>query len=147
MDDESFMKKAFEQAHLAYTLGEVPVGAVVVFQNQIIAFAHNQVESLQDATAHAEAVAIRKAALYLGNWRLLDCTLYCTLEPCHMCAGAMVLSRLKTAVWAAPDHRHGAGKTLTSHPIHKVEIQQGLLEAESAALLKRFFKESRAGII
>jgi tRNA(adenine34) deaminase len=147
MDHEFFMKMAFEQANLAYNGGEVPVGAIVVFQNQIIASAHNQVESLQDATAHAELLAIRRAASYLGNWRLLDCTLYCTLEPCHMCAGAMILSRLKTAVWAAPDLRHGAGKSLTCHPIHKVSTMEGLFAAESAALLKKFFQESRAGII
>jgi tRNA(adenine34) deaminase len=143
MDDKGFMKEAFEEARKAYDLGEVPVGAVVVFQNQIIARSYNQVESLKDATAHAETLAIRQAAAHLSNWRLLECTLYCTLEPCLMCAGAMILSRLKKAVWAAPDLRHGAGGSFATHPIHKVEVCQGIFETESADLLKRFFQERR----
>jgi tRNA(Arg) A34 adenosine deaminase TadA len=92
--------------------GEVPIGAVLVFQNQIISSAYNQVESLKDATAHAEMLCLKQAAEKLDNWRLLDCTLYCTLEPCLMCAGAMILSRVKTLVWGAPDLRHGAGGSL-----------------------------------
>jgi len=141
------MKAALEQAEKAYAAGEVPVGAVMVFQNQIISHAYNQVESLQDAMAHAEMLALRQAAQKLGNWRLADCTLYCTLEPCLMCAGSMILSRVKTLVWGAPDLRHGAGGSLMnvfeSHPIHRVEIRSGVLQEECGGLLKKFFQERR----
>lgn len=141
------MREALQEAEIAYTLGEVPVGAVVVFQNQIIARAHNQVESLQDATAHAETLCLRQAATTLGNWRLLGCTLYTTLEPCLMCAGGMILSRLPTVVWGAPDPRHGAGGSLMNvfinHPIHQVELRQGIFRELSADLLKKFFQERR----
>ena len=106
--DKDYMEVALEEAQKAYDAGEVPVGAVVVFQNQIISRSYNQVESLQDASAHAEMLCLKQAAQKLGNWRLLDCTLYCTLEPCLMCAGAMILSRIKTLVWGAQDIRHGA---------------------------------------
>ena len=137
------MKEALEEAQKAYDQDEVPVGAVVVFQNQIIARSYNQVESLQDATSHAEMLALRQAAVEVGNWRLLECTLYCTLEPCLMCTGAMILSRVEVAVWGAPDLRHGVGENFAHHPIHKVEVRQGILEAESAALLKNFFQKRR----
>lgn len=147
MLDEFFMKAALAEAQKAYDLEEVPVGAVVVFQNQIISSAHNQVESLQDATAHAEMLALRQAAQTLGNWRLLNCTLYSTLEPCPMCAGALISSRVKRVVWAAPDVRQGAGGSLLNvfnhHPIHQVEQCPGILREESADLLKKFFQERR----
>jgi tRNA(adenine34) deaminase len=146
--DEEFMRFALVEAQKAYEANEVPIGAVLVFQNQIISSAYNQVESLKDATAHAEMLCLKKAAEKLGNWRLLDCTLYCTLEPCLMCAGAMILSRVKTLVWGAPDLRHGAGGSLMdvfaiNHPIHQLEIRQGILKDESASLLKKFFQERR----
>ncbi len=147
--DQEFMKFALAEAQKAYAMGEVPIGAVLVFQNQIISSAYNQVESLKDATAHAEMLCLKKAAEKLDNWRLIDCTLYCTLEPCLMCAGAMILSRVKTLVWAAPDLRHGAGGSLMNvfsldHPIHQLEVRHGVFENESASLLKKFFKERRS---
>jgi tRNA(adenine34) deaminase len=145
--DQEFMRFALAEAQKAYDAKEVPIGAVLVFQNQIISSSYNQVESLKDATAHAEMLCLKKAAEKLGNWRLLDCTLYCTLEPCLMCAGAMILSRVKTLVWGAPDLRHGAGGSLMNafdhHPIHQLEIRQGILKDESASLLKKFFQERR----
>jgi tRNA(adenine34) deaminase len=146
--DQKFMKFALAEAQKAYDAKEVPIGAVLVFQNQIISSAYNQVESLKDATAHAEMLCLKKAAEKLGNWRLLDCTLYCTLEPCLMCAGAMILSRVNTLVWGGPDLRHGAGGSLMNvfamdHPIHQLEIRQGVLKDESASLLKKFFQERR----
>ena len=146
--DQEFMRFALAEAQKAYDVGEVPIGAILVFQNQIISRAYNQVESLKDATAHAEMLCLKKAAEKMGNWRLLDCTLYCTLEPCLMCAGAMILSRVKTLVWGAPDLRHGAGGSLMdvfaiNHPIHQLEIRQGILKDESASLLKKFFQERR----
>jgi len=145
--DQDFMRFALAEAQKAYDAGEVPVGVVLVFQNQIISSSYNQVESLKDATAHAEMLCLKKASQELGNWRLLDCTLYCTLEPCLMCAGAMILSRVKTLVWGAPDLRHGAGGSLMNafdhHPIHQLEIRQGILKDESASLLKKFFQERR----
>ena len=146
--DQDFMRFALVEAQKAYDANEVPIGAILVFQNQIISSAYNQVESLKDATAHAEMLCLRKAAEKLDNWRLLDCTLYCTLEPCLMCAGAMILSRVKTLVWGAPDLRHGAGGSLMDvfaidHPIHQLEIRQGILKDESASLLKKFFQEIR----
>src|SRR6185437_14404549 len=100
------------------------------------------------ATAHAEMLCLKQAASKIGNWRLLESTLYCTLEPCLMCAGALILSRVKTLVWGAPDLRHGAGGSLMDafaldHPIHQVEIRKGVLKDESATLLKKFFQERR----
>lgn len=146
--DQEFMRFALAEAQKAYDAGEVPIGAVLVFQNQIISSAYNQVESLKDATAHAEMLCLKQAAEKLGNWRLLGCTLYCTLEPCLMCAGAMILSRVKTLVWGAPDLRHGAGGSLMNafdidHPIHQIEIRQGILRDESAMILKKFFQKRR----
>lgn len=138
------MKIALEEAKKAYEKNEVPVGAVLVYKDQIISRTHNQVESLQDATAHAELLCLKEGAAKLGNWRLLGCTLYCTLQPCLMCAGAIILSRVETLVWGAPDIRHGADiQLLTHHPIHKVEIRQGILGEDSSELLKDFFKEKR----
>ncbi len=146
--DREFMKFALAEAQKAYDAGEVPIGAVLVFQNQIISTGYNQVESLKDATAHAEMLCLKKAAENQGNWRLLDCTLYCTLEPCLMCAGAMILSRVKTLVWGAPDLRHGAGGSLMNvfamdHPIHQLKVRQGVLKDEAAGLLKKFFQKQR----
>lgn len=139
---------ALAEAQKAYDAREVPIGAVLVFQNQIISTAYNQVESLRDATAHAEMLCLKKGTEKLGNWRLLDCTLYCTLEPCLMCAGAMILSRVKTLVWGAPDLRHGAGGSLMDvfamdHPIHQLEVRKGVLQEEASGLLKNFFQKQR----
>ena len=138
------MQMALEEAKKAYAKQETPVGAVLVSGNQIISRMYNKVESFQDATAHAEMLCLKEAAEKLGNWRLLNCTLYCTLQPCLMCAGAVILSRVKTLVWGAPDIRHGADIALfTHHPIHKVEIRQGILGEASSDLLKKFFQERR----
>jgi len=141
--DEDYMKAALEEAQKAYDAGEVPVGALVVFQDQIISRAYNQVESLQDASAHAELLCLRKAAEKLGNWRLVDCTLYSTLEPCLMCSGAAILSRVGTLVWGAADFRHGACGSLMNvftldHPIHQVKVRQLVLQEECGQLLKKF---------
>ncbi len=147
-DDELFMQAALTEAKKAYRVGEVPVGAVVVFENQIIARGHNQVELLKDATAHAEMLVIGSAANALENWRLLGTTLYCTIEPCTMCAGAMLLSRIKRLVFGARDLRHGAcGSWIdlfeTKHPTHFIEITSGILEGECANLMTEFFHERR----
>lgn len=143
------MREAVKEAARAFEKGEVPVGAVIVYQGSIIARSHNLVEEMQDATAHAEILCLRKAAEIIGNWRLLDAVLYCTLEPCAMCAGAMIASRIKKVVWAAPDIRQGAGGSFISlvqapHPIHRVEFESGVLCEESAELMRKFFKERRS---
>lgn len=138
------MQIALEEAQKAYERNETPVGAVLVFENRIISRTHNQVESLQDATAHAEMLCLRAAAAAIGNWRLLKSTLYCTLQPCLMCAGAIILSRVGLLVYGAPDIRHGVDIGLfASHPIHKVEVRQGVLRDSSSLLLKSFFKRCR----
>ncbi len=143
------MREALEEAKKGALQGEVPVGAVLVHENKIIARAHNRVEELGDATAHAEVLCLKEGAKALCNWRLLDTTLYCTLEPCSMCAGAMILARVGTLVWGAPDHRHGAHGSWVDllgrpHPIHQLEVRRGVLWEESGALLKEFFKERRS---
>lgn len=146
--DEFFMQEALCEAKKAFEKNEVPVGAVLVYQNKIIAKAHNQVESLQDATAHAELLCLKQGAKVLGNWRLLKTTLYCTLEPCSMCAGAMILSRIQRLVWAAPDLRHGADGSLfqilnKDHPVHQIIVERNVLKEPSSSLLKEFFKKQR----
>lgn len=148
MDDAFFMRAAIAEAKKAYKEGEVPVGAVIVFENKIIARGHNQVELLKDATAHAEMLVIGSAANALENWRLLGTTLYCTIEPCAMCAGAMLLSRIARLVWGAPDIRHGAGGSWVDlfkikHPTHTIEVTSGILQDECAALMTGFFHERR----
>lgn len=146
--DELFMFQALKEAWKAFDEEEVPVGAVVVFEGKVISRAHNQTEQLQDATAHAEMLALGGAAAFLGNWRLQGCTLYSTLEPCIMCAGAMILSRLEKVVWGAPDIRHGANGSLIDlfqlhHPIHQVQVASHLLEEWCRLPMKRFFQEKR----
>lgn len=142
------MEAALKEAQKAYEQGEVPVGAVLVYRNEIIANGYNQVETLKDATAHAEMICLKRGAIALGNWRLTETTLYCTLEPCAMCAGALILSRVETLVWGAPDLRHGADGTLyhvldTAHPIHQVRVRRGVKKEASAELLQKFFRERR----
>ncbi|EWH13848.1 CMP/dCMP deaminase zinc-binding protein [Cellulophaga geojensis KL-A] len=141
-DDTYFMKKALEEAQAAYNKGEVPVGAVIVIKDRIIARAHNLTEQLNDVTAHAEMQAITSAANFLGGKYLENCTLYVTLEPCQMCAGALYWSQISKIVYAAKDVKRGftvMGTTL--HP--KTKISGGLLEKEASELLKRFFIEKR----
>ncbi len=146
--DIHFMREALKEAEKAYKMDEVPVGAILVHKNKIIARGHNQVELLQDATAHAEMVCLTGGAGVLENWRLADTTLYCTLEPCCMCAGALLASRVKRLVWAAPDVRLGANGSWIDlfsekHPMHAIEITSRILEAEAADLMRRFFQEKR----
>lgn len=149
--EERFMREALKEACKAYSEDETPVGAVVVYEDQVIARAHNQVEQLSDATAHAEMLALTAAENALGNWRLLECALYSTLEPCIMCAGASILCRVPVVVWGAKDLRHGANGSFVDlfqkdkpHPIHTVTIHGGVLGPWSEKLLKSFFKKQRA---
>jgi tRNA(adenine34) deaminase len=141
-DDTYFMKKALQEAETAFEKGEVPVGAVIVVQNRIIARAHNLTERLNDVTAHAEMQAITAAANFLGGKYLKDCTLYVTLEPCQMCAGALYWSQISKIVYAAKDLERGCGVMGTTlHP--KTKVIGGLLETEASELLKRFFIQKR----
>lgn len=147
--DERFMAEALLEAEKAFNLGEVPVGAVLVKDGQIIARAHNSVESSKKATDHAELLCIQQASAVLGGWRLTGTTLYSTLEPCAMCAGALVLARVETLVYGAQDLRHGAHGSLCNfldipHPIHKVCIRKDVRAEESGALLKKFFRLRRS---
>ncbi|TPV36018.1 nucleoside deaminase [Paucihalobacter ruber] len=136
------MKKALQEAEMAFEKNEVPVGAVIVVDNQIIARAHNLTELLNDVTAHAEMQAITAAANFLGGKYLTGCTLYVTLEPCQMCAGALYWSQISKVVFAARDENRGFIKMGTQlHP--KTVVQGGVLETEAEALLKRFFIEKR----
>ena len=141
-DDTYYMKKALQEAEAAYEKQEVPIGAVIVIQDRIIARAHNLTEQLNDVTAHAEMQAITAAANFLGGKYLQNCTLYVTLEPCQMCAGALYWSQISKIVYAAKDPQRGCGVMGTKlHP--KTEIVGGLLETEASDLLKRFFAERR----
>lgn len=147
-DHQRFMAAALKEAEEAYKKNEVPVGAIVVKNGSIIARAHNQVEMLQDPTAHAEVIAIGAAANYLGSWRLKGCTLYVTLEPCPMCAGAIVLSRLERLVFGSFDPKMGACSTIYNivqdeRLNHHVEVISGVLEEDSRILLREFFAKKR----
>ncbi|HYK35129.1 tRNA adenosine(34) deaminase TadA [Alloacidobacterium sp.] len=148
MLDEPFMQEALEEARLAAAAREVPIGAVVVKQGKIIARGQNRVLRDVDPTAHAEIVAIRAAAYAIGNYRLLDCELYVTLEPCAMCAGAMIHARLARIVYGAADPKAGAvGSVLEvmNHPKlnHKMPVTAGILGEECGAILKDFFRTRR----
>lgn len=147
--DEHWMRLAFDQALRAYEAREVPVGAVIVQGQQIVAEAHNQRETLNDPTAHAEMIALTQAAESLGSWRLVDCTLYVTLEPCPMCAGAIVQARIPRVVYATDDPKAGACHSLyqiTSDPRlnHQALVTAGVLQDECRQLLRDFFAEQRA---
>lgn len=147
--DQYFMGEALRQAVRAYEAEEVPIGAVVVREGRIIARAFNQVELLRDATAHAEMLALTQAEDAAGDWRLTDCTLYVTKEPCPMCAGAIVHVRLARVVFGVSDPKAGAAGgalNLLQFPTfnHKCEITRGVREAECRALLQTFFAEQRA---
>ena len=146
--DEQWMRAALELAAKAAELGEVPVGAVAVLDGQVIGAGYNRKEADQDPTAHAEIVALRQAAAALNNWRLLGVTLYCTLEPCPMCAGAMIQARLPRLVYGARDTRFGADGSIVDvlgRPAfnHQVAVTRGVLEEESSALLQTFFQNLR----
>ncbi|MFD1409639.1 tRNA adenosine(34) deaminase TadA [Kroppenstedtia eburnea] len=142
------MKKAIREAEQAEAKGEVPIGAVLVREGEIIGRGHNLRESRQDPTAHAEMIAIREAARLLGGWRLAGCELYVTLEPCPMCAGAILLSRLDTLVYGAYDPKGGCAGTLMNLPRddrfnHQVDVVGGILEQECGELLRSFFRKLR----
>ena len=141
-DDDYFMRKALQEAEVAFDKGEVPVGAVIVVDNRIIARAHNLTELLTDVTAHAEMQAITAASNFLGGKYLHKCSLYVTLEPCQMCAGALFWSQISTIVYGAKDAQRGCGAMGTKlHP--KTMIRGGILADEASQLLKRFFSEKR----
>jgi tRNA(adenine34) deaminase len=148
LTDEVYMHKALVAAKQAAERGEVPVGALVVFRGEIIAITHNQRETNNDPTAHAEIVALRAAASVLGGWRLVDAELFVTMEPCPMCAGAIVNSRVRRLVYGCDDPKAGAVRTLYQllddpRLNHRVEVLPGVLAAESSALLKGFFSRLR----
>ena len=141
-DDTYFMKKALQEAEAAFDKGEVPVGAVIVVENRIIARAHNLTETLNDVTAHAEMQAITAASNFLGGKYLVNCTLYVTLEPCQMCAGALYWSQISNIVYAARDAERGCINMKTKlHP--KTKMVGGMLSDEASNLMKRFFVEKR----
>lgn len=145
---ESFMRQALGEAEAALAEDEVPIGAVVVHDGRVIAAAHNQREQLHDPTAHAEMIAITQAAEALGNWRLDGCTLYVTLEPCPMCAGAIVLARLSRVVYGAADPKAGAVASLyrlldDPRLNHRAEVVAGVLAEPCGEILSRFFAEKR----
>jgi tRNA(adenine34) deaminase len=141
-DDTYFMKKALQEAEAAFGKGEIPIGAIIVIDNRIIARAHNLTEKLNDVTAHAEMQAITAAANFLGGKYLINCTLYVTLEPCQMCAGALFWSQISKIVYGSRDEMRGCLNLGTKlHP--KTEIIGGILAEESSQLLKRFFLEKR----
>src|SRR5437588_1871864 len=146
--DEFFMREALRQAQKAYEADEVPVGAVVVRGGRIIGRAYNQVEMLKDATAHAEMLALTQAEAAVGDWRLNDCDLYVTKEPCIMCAGAVVHARVRRLIFGCADERAGAAGSILNvlqMPTlnHRCDISSGVLQNECAAILQDFFKRKR----
>ena len=147
-DDERFMHLAMAEARAAPAHEDVPIGAVVIHRGEVVGAGHNERELRQDPTAHAEALALRRAAEHLGSWRVLDSTLYVTLEPCAMCAGAIVLARVPRVVFASADPKAGAAGSvmdILGQPglNHRPEVLGGLLSAECAAMLRGFFASRR----
>ena len=147
--EDHFMKLAIEQAKIAEENGDVPIGAVIVYKDQIIGKAYNQREQLQDPTAHAEIIALTQAAAYLESWHLNGCTMYVTLEPCPMCAGALVLSRMDRLVYGCDDAKTGACKSLYNivqddRLNHRLEVTSGVLGEECRLQLQNFFEQKRA---
>jgi tRNA(adenine34) deaminase len=146
--DEQYMQIAIEQARIAEENGDVPIGAVIVRENRIIGKAYNQREQLQDPTAHAEIIALTQAAAALENWHLNGCTIYVTLEPCPMCAGALVLSRMERLVYGCDDPKAGACKSLynivqDARLNHRLEVTSGVLAEQCSKLLRDFFSQKR----
>lgn len=141
--DESFMQKALAEAQIALQQGEIPIGAVVVCRDRIIARAHNQTETLHDVTAHAEMLAITSASNLLGGKYLPECTLYVTVEPCVMCAGALGWSQMSRIVYGASDEKRGFSRYAPKALHPKATVTAGVLEAECAQLMKDFFKQKR----
>ena len=151
LDDNYFLTQALKQAYIAYEEDEVPVGCVIVYKNRIIAKAHNRVEALKDVTAHAEILAIGEASNFLNSKFLYECTAYVTLEPCSMCAGAFVLSRIKRIVFGCKDSKAGAcvslfnitNNYLLNHRIEVEEIKDKFLNNQCSSIIKRFFEDKR----
>jgi tRNA(adenine34) deaminase len=148
VNHEYWMEQAFREGEIAYEKGEVPIGAVVVHQNMVIGRGHNLTETLQEPTAHAEMIAITAAADYLGSRRLLDTVLYVTVEPCPMCAGAIVLARIPVLVYGTSDPKAGAAGTLYNivqdeRLNHQVEMVKGVLENKCSIILSEFFRNLR----
>ena len=148
MDDRVYMQLALEQAQLAFDLGEVPIGAVLVMDGEVIARAHNRRETWHDATAHAELMVIQEACKTLGRWRLSGATLYVTIEPCTMCAGAMVLARVDRVVYGSPDPKAGAAESLfnvvdNQALNHRLQVTAGVMEEECRDIMKAFFRQRR----
>jgi tRNA(adenine34) deaminase len=146
--DKELMQIAIKEAQIAEENGDVPIGAVIVYQNQIIGKAYNQREQLQDPTAHAEIIALTQAAAFLESWRLHGCSMYVTLEPCPMCAGALVLARIDRLVYGCDDPKTGAIKSLynivTDERLnHIIDVTSGVLAEECSSLLQQFFRRRR----
>lgn len=147
--DENYMALALEEAQKAYDKGEIPIGAVLIDESgTVVSRGHNMRETWQDATAHAEIIAIRKACRLLNRWRLSGLTLFVTIEPCPMCAGALVMSRVDRVVYGSTDSKAGAAESLfnvTSNPAlnHQLQVTAGVLQDECAGIMKRFFAERR----
>ena len=149
--DEFYMREALREAKKAFDRDEVPVGAVIVHKGTIIARAHNQIKMLKDPTAHAEMIAITQATNYLQNERLIGCRMYVTIEPCSMCAGAMVLARIEKLIYAASDPKTGACGSIINiidhkRLNHKVKIEKGILKQEASLLIKEFFRRKRKAL-
>ncbi|SMD03424.1 tRNA adenosine(34) deaminase TadA [Sporomusa malonica] len=148
MDDSYYMGLALVEAKKAYDLGEVPIGAVIVVDGQVVTSAHNMRELWHDATAHAEVIAIRAACKALNRWRLTGATLYVTIEPCPMCAGALIMSRIDRLVYGSPDYKAGAVESLfnvVQNPAlnHRMEVTSGVRADECATIMKDFFRQRR----
>ncbi len=148
MNDEFFMKEALREAQKAFERDEVPIGAVAVYKNQIFGRGHNQTEGLKDPTAHAEILAITAAANALSSWRLNDVEMFATVEPCIMCAGALVLARVKRIIFGVRDEKFGGCGSvfnIVNEPKlnHRIETTEGVLGAQAASLLKKFFERKR----
>ena len=146
--DEQYMRQAIEQAMIAEENGDVPIGAIIVYQNQGIGKAYNQREQLNDPTAHAEIIALTQAAAFIESWRLNGCTIYVTLEPCPMCAGALVLARIDRLVYGCDDPKTGAVKSLYNivqdeRLNHRLEVTAGVLANECSQQLQKFFSKRR----
>lgn len=148
VDHEHYMGEALAEAREAFNAGEIPIGAVVVWEGEVIARGHNAREALKDATAHAEIIVLRRAGEVLGGWRLPGCTLYVTVEPCPMCAGAIIQARLPRLVFGARDAKGGAAGSLYNlvkdeRFNHRLEVIEGIRAGEAAELMQEFFRERR----
>lgn len=148
VDDNEFMGLALVEAQKAYDIGEVPIGAVLVLDGKVVTAAHNMREAWHDATAHAELIAVREACRLLGRWRLTGATLYVTIEPCPMCAGSLVLSRIDRLVYGSADYKAGAVESVfnvvqNDALNHRMEVTSGVRAEECTAIMKRFFRERR----